>query len=80
MTRKFDASAHGTAGPVDVSYPPFISQQFTGFFASMLGLGVAEAQDLNNGKNQGVSWSSSTVDPAHQTRETSETAYSESNS
>jgi len=76
VTRQFDASAHGTTGPVDVSYPPFVSQQFTGFFTALAEFNVTQAQDLGNGRNQGISWSASSVDPAHQTRATSDTAYS----
>jgi choline dehydrogenase-like flavoprotein len=77
VTREFDASVHGTLGPVAVGYPPYISEQFAGgFFDGLQQQNVPVDQDLSDGESAGVSWSASTQTPEN-VRVTSDTAYSE---
>lgn len=76
VTREFDASVHGTSGPVAVGYPPYVSEQFaSGFFEGLEQQGVPVDVDLNDGESAGVSWSASTQTPEN-VRVTSDTAYS----
>ncbi|ORY73612.1 GMC oxidoreductase-domain-containing protein [Leucosporidium creatinivorum] len=75
VTREFDASVHGTSGPVAVSYPPYISEQFAGgFFDGLEQEGVPVDIDLSDGASSGVSWSASTQSPEN-VRQTSDNAY-----
>ncbi|GAA5997649.1 GMC family oxidoreductase [Rhodotorula paludigena] len=64
----FTASTHGTTGPIDVSYPPYLAPSFRGFFQSLRALGVPAAQDLHSGNNIGVNYAPSTIDPSDRTR------------
>jgi len=76
----YDASVHGTNGPVQVSFSPYISDQFTGFYEGIQSMGVSVANDLNDGKMDGVAWSQSTIGKGgvlNERRVTSQTAYSE---
>ncbi|GAA5912643.1 hypothetical protein JCM6882_004699 [Rhodosporidiobolus microsporus] len=57
----FIPSVHDTSGPIDVSYPPYMSAQFAGFSQSLRALGVPVAQDLHSGNNHGVSYAPSTM-------------------
>lgn len=77
VERESDASVHGAQGPVSASYTPYISPQFVGFYDGLSELDVPEAGDMCGGNNTGRSWSASTVEPATETRSTSDTAYSE---
>ncbi|GAA5938791.1 GMC family oxidoreductase [Sporobolomyces koalae] len=74
----FDASMHGNSGPVQVSFSPYVSQQFTGFYEGIQEMGVSVAGDLNNGEMDGVAWSQSTISKGgliSERRVTSQTAY-----
>lgn len=75
----FNPFVHGYKGPVDVSYPPYISPQYVGFFNAVRARGIPVAQDLSSGDTFGISWSPSTIVATNQTRESSQTAYRESN-
>ncbi|GAA5901199.1 hypothetical protein JCM5296_006295 [Sporobolomyces johnsonii] len=78
VTPVYDASVHGTEGPVEVSFSPYISEQFTGFYDGLRTLNVSVAEDLNDGGMHGVSWSMSTVSLGgleNQHRVTSQSAY-----
>ncbi|GAA5859184.1 hypothetical protein JCM8547_008906 [Rhodosporidiobolus lusitaniae] len=55
------SSAHGTAGPISTSYPPYLAAQFSGFFQALRFLGVPVAVDLHSGNNHGVSYAPSTM-------------------
>lgn len=71
---------HGYEGNVQVSFSPYISDQFTGFYEGIQTLGVSVANDLNDGKMDGVAWSQSTIGKGgllNERRVTSQTAYSE---
>lgn len=70
---------HGNSGPVQVSFSPYVSQQFTGFYEGIQEMGVSVAGDLNNGEMDGVAWSQSTISKGgliSERRVTSQTAYS----
>ncbi|GAA5897326.1 GMC family oxidoreductase [Sporobolomyces salmoneus] len=74
----YDASVHGTSGPVQISFSPYISDQFTGFYEGIQKMGVSVANDLNDGKMDGVAWSQSTIGKGgllNERRVTSQTAY-----
>ncbi|GAA5938083.1 hypothetical protein JCM1841_003805 [Sporobolomyces salmonicolor] len=78
VTPVYDASVHGTSGPVEVSFSSYISDQFTGFYDGLRTLNVSVAGDLNDGIMHGVSWSQSTISSGgldNQHRVTSQTAY-----
>ncbi|GAA6011247.1 hypothetical protein JCM11491_006773 [Sporobolomyces phaffii] len=75
---KYDASMHGTSGPVQVSFSPYISDQFTGFYDGIQSLGVPVANDMSDGVMDGVAWSQSTIGKGgllNERRVTSQTAY-----
>ncbi|GAA5876780.1 hypothetical protein JCM16303_006284 [Sporobolomyces ruberrimus] len=75
---KYDPSVHGTSGPVQVSFSPYVSDQFTGFYEGIQSMGVPVANDLNDGVMDGVAWSQSTIGkggPLNERRVTSQTAY-----
>ncbi|GAA5993399.1 hypothetical protein JCM11641_001167 [Rhodosporidiobolus odoratus] len=55
----YTPTVHGTTGPIDTSYPPYLAAQFAGFFQSLRKLGVPIAQDLSSGSNHGVSYAPS---------------------
>ncbi|GAA5912640.1 hypothetical protein JCM6882_004698 [Rhodosporidiobolus microsporus] len=57
----FNASLHGTSGPIEASYPPYLSPQFGGFYDSLRSLDVPVAEDLHSGENHGVSYAPSTM-------------------
>jgi len=71
----YDKSAHGHHGPVSASYGPYMSTQFSAFFASLVNMGIARATDLTDGGPGGVSWSASSINPSTHQRVTSQTAY-----
>ncbi|GAA5840047.1 hypothetical protein JCM3766R1_000655 [Sporobolomyces carnicolor] len=74
----YDSSVHGYEGNVQVSFSPYISDQFTGFYEGIQTLGVSVANDLNDGKMDGVAWSQSTIGKGgllNERRVTSQTAY-----
>ncbi|BGP20431.1 hypothetical protein JCM10213_001561 [Rhodosporidiobolus nylandii] len=60
-TVAYTASVHGTTGPVDVSYPPYLGKQFAGFYEALRELGVPIAQDVHSGINHGISYAPSTM-------------------
>ncbi len=67
LNRQFNASAHGTAGPVDISYSPFISPQFGGWIDGLADEGVGMNDDLTDGENAGISWVAQSVNPEDST-------------
>ncbi|GAA5859459.1 hypothetical protein JCM1840_004625 [Sporobolomyces johnsonii] len=78
ITPVYDASVHGTSGPVEISFPPYISEQFTGFYDGLRTLNISVAEDLSDGVMHGVSYTQATISsggPNNQHRVTSQTAY-----
>ncbi|GAA5924091.1 hypothetical protein JCM1841_004570 [Sporobolomyces salmonicolor] len=78
ITPVYNASVHGTQGPVQVSFSPYISEQFTGFYDGLRTMNVSVASDFSDGGMDGVSYSQSTVSSGglnNQHRVTSQTAY-----
>ncbi|GAA5844117.1 hypothetical protein JCM11251_001824 [Rhodosporidiobolus azoricus] len=57
----YDPAVHGYSGPIDVSYPPYLSPQFVGWSGALRSLGVPVARDLHSGNNRGVSYAPSTM-------------------
>ncbi|KAL8277202.1 hypothetical protein RQP46_010375 [Phenoliferia psychrophenolica] len=68
----FDAFVHGTSGPITTSYPPFLATSFNGFYLALRSLGINVAPDMSGGQNAGVSLAPSSIDPATNTRVTSD--------
>ena len=68
----FDATVHGTSGPITTSYPPFLATSFNGFYTALRGMGIRVVIDPNSGQNAGLSLSPSSIDPTINTRVTSD--------
>ncbi|GAA6062336.1 hypothetical protein JCM10212_006586 [Sporobolomyces blumeae] len=74
----YNAAVHGSSGPVQVSFSPYISEQFTGFYDGLRSMDVPVANDLNDGVMDGIAWSQSTIGKGgilNERRVTSQTAY-----
>ena len=72
MPITFDASVHGTSGPITTSYPPFLATGFTGFYNAVQSLGIEVVDDPTGGQNAGLSLTPSSIDPTTNTRVTSD--------
>ncbi|KAG7098343.1 hypothetical protein E1B28_000303 [Marasmius oreades] len=72
---QFDASSHGTNGPIHTSYPPFGFVQYGQFLDAMNNVGIWNNPDAMSGKNWGA-WTTGTfINPANWTRSYSRTGY-----
>ncbi|GAA6028975.1 hypothetical protein JCM8097_001533 [Rhodosporidiobolus ruineniae] len=75
---RYDPRSHGYHGPVEASFPPYITPQFTAFHNALLAQNVSVAKDLTSGEMEGVSWTQSTISTAKGEKEhraTSASAY-----
>ncbi|KAL0565699.1 hypothetical protein V5O48_016325 [Marasmius crinis-equi] len=70
-----DPAAHGTDGPIAVSFPPYISPIHAKILDSLGTLGLPRNNDPNAGRNVGSSLVSASVDPVTATRSYSASAY-----
>ncbi|KAF9264072.1 alcohol oxidase [Marasmius fiardii PR-910] len=74
----FDASSHGTSGPIHTSYIPFAFQQNGQFLDAMSNIGIWNNPDAMSGKNWGA-WTTGTfINPSNWTRSYSRTGYIDS--
>lgn len=64
----WDASVHGSSGPVQVSYAPYDYPGSANFYNGAVSLGIKPAIEPNNGFAQGVFRLLRSVDPKTQTR------------
>ncbi|CAN8099257.1 unnamed protein product [Discula destructiva] len=71
----YDASVHGTDGPVLVSYPSYVFEGSNAYFNACLEAGISAAADPASGQNQGVFTFSHSIDPSTATRSYARTAY-----
>ncbi|KAJ9474364.1 Choline dehydrogenase [Pseudozyma hubeiensis] len=71
----FDSSAHGTDGPVHVSYPETTYPQVGAFLQSTGNVGIAQSQNPDAGQSWGAFLATSNINPTNWTRSFSRTAY-----
>ncbi|UZJ56137.1 hypothetical protein CBS101457_005457 [Exobasidium rhododendri] len=69
------ASDYGTSGPVQVSYPKYISQQVQRWIPALVSLGLTKNDEPLGGNNVGASVQPSDINPANSTRSASVNAY-----
>ncbi|KAI7773760.1 hypothetical protein LA080_009898 [Diaporthe eres] len=75
-TTQYDASAFDSAGgPLRVSYANY-AQPFSSYLQpAMEEIGVAQAKDFNSGTVMGSQYCSSTINPANENRDSSQTSF-----
>ncbi|GAD92055.1 glucose-methanol-choline (gmc) oxidoreductase, putative [Paecilomyces variotii No. 5] len=72
---EWDASDHGTQGPIHASYPGYMFQQVGQWVQSLASAGVAISNQMYNGEPWGTGVSTSTINPTNWTRSYSRTGY-----
>ncbi|KZT04890.1 GMC oxidoreductase [Laetiporus sulphureus 93-53] len=65
---KYNASAHGTEGPIYSSYPKFLWPSMKNFFRAWEELDVSISQDGNDGNAIGAYWMPNSLHPRNQSR------------
>ncbi|MCJ1429295.1 hypothetical protein MMC29_007208 [Sticta canariensis] len=71
----YDPAAHGTSGPVQVSYPKYFYPQSINLFDGLNYLGVPTEFDPNDGSSAGAAFVPTDLDPENQTRSDARRAY-----
>ncbi|KAJ1025911.1 hypothetical protein NDA16_002537 [Ustilago loliicola] len=71
----YDAGAHGTDGPVHVSYPQKTYPQVGAFLQSAENVGIARSHNPDAGQSWGAFLATSNINPSNSTRSFSRTAY-----
>ncbi|KAL1850276.1 hypothetical protein Plec18170_006971 [Paecilomyces lecythidis] len=71
----WDASDHGTQGPIHASYPGYMFKQVGQWAQSLVSAGVAISTQMYNGEPWGTGVSTSTINPTNWTRSYSRTGY-----
>ncbi|CRG84226.1 Alcohol dehydrogenase [acceptor] [Talaromyces islandicus] len=71
----WDASNHGTDGPIHASYPGYTFSQVGQWIMSLGTVGVASSSEMYGGANYGAEVSTSTINPSNWTRSYSRTGY-----
>lgn len=78
QTEKFsiphDASVHGDSGPINSGYSEYIYDAVANWVPTWVALGF-QALDLAGGSTRGVTITTSTINPANQTRSDSKAGY-----
>ncbi|KAJ9196687.1 CAZyme family AA3 [Paecilomyces variotii] len=72
---EWDASDHGTQGPIHASYPGYMFEQVGQWVQSLANVGVAISNQMYNGEPWGTGVSTSTINPTNWTRSYSRTGY-----
>ncbi|KAJ9227079.1 CAZyme family AA3 [Paecilomyces variotii] len=72
---EWDASDHGTQGPIHASYPGYMFKQVGQWVQSLANVGVAISNQMYNGEPWGAGVSTSTINPTNWTRSYSRTGY-----
>ncbi|KAA1469163.1 alcohol oxidase [Dentipellis sp. KUC8613] len=75
----YDPANHGTDGPLQHSYPPFVGEMHGLFEETLKRLGVPHNPDPNGGNNVGSTLATSCVDPKNAVRSYATSAYYEPN-
>ncbi|KFY17554.1 hypothetical protein V492_00582 [Pseudogymnoascus sp. VKM F-4246] len=75
-TAQYDAAAFpSTSGPLKISYPNY-AQSFSSYVQGGLNeIGIPTVKDFNSGKLMGCQYCSTTIDPANEKRESSQTSF-----
>ncbi|CDU25119.1 related to Glucose oxidase [Sporisorium scitamineum] len=71
----YQASSHGTDGPLHVSYPEMTYPQVGAFLQSTNNMGIPQSQDPDAGQSWGAFLATSNINPTNWTRSFSRTAY-----
>ncbi|PSR72212.1 hypothetical protein PHLCEN_2v11919 [Hermanssonia centrifuga] len=71
----YDASSHGTTGPLHVSYPGYIVPVVGNWTQTLADIGIPFSADANGGDGWGGFIATSTINPANWTRSYSRSAY-----
>ncbi|KAF8248110.1 alcohol oxidase [Wilcoxina mikolae CBS 423.85] len=72
---EYDPATHGSSGPVQVSYPPFMYPQLKTVMHAMKSFGINIPRDGGNGEAIGAFWVPNSLDPKTETRSYAKTAY-----
>ncbi|GAA5894803.1 hypothetical protein JCM8208_006076 [Rhodotorula glutinis] len=64
----YAAASHGTSGPIQTSFAPYMAKSFSAFFQALRARGKPAAIDLHSGANAGVNHAPSTINPSTRTR------------
>ncbi|TCD71665.1 hypothetical protein EIP91_005431 [Steccherinum ochraceum] len=71
----YDASVHGTSGPVHSSYPGYIVPVVGNWTATLDSIGITRTADASGGEGWGSFIATSAINPANWTRSYSRSAY-----
>ncbi|KAJ5760369.1 hypothetical protein N7520_007525 [Penicillium odoratum] len=71
----WNISTHGTAGPIQASYPGYTFPQVGYWVESLENIGIAISEDMYGGDNWGAEVSTSCINPSNWTRSYSRTGY-----
>ncbi|KAF2017177.1 GMC oxidoreductase [Aaosphaeria arxii CBS 175.79] len=75
-TPEYDPSAYGDGSPLDVSWNNFVDPTLTWLAKSLQAIGIPiNPKGFSSGELKGGAWLPSTIDPAHATRESSQTSF-----
>lgn len=77
-TPEYDPNSFGDGGPLDVSWNNWVDPTLTWLAKTLQAMGITiNPKGLSAGDLSGGSWTPSTIDPAHATRESSQTSFME---
>jgi choline dehydrogenase len=75
-TPEYDANSFGNGGPLDVSWNNWVDPTLTWIAKAFQAVGLAiNPKGWSAGELSGGSWTPGTIDPAHATRESSQTSF-----
>ncbi|KAF2708328.1 GMC oxidoreductase [Pleomassaria siparia CBS 279.74] len=75
-TPEYDTNSFGAGSPLDVSWNNWVDPTITWLAKSLQSIGLAiNPKGWSSGQLNGGSWVPSTIDPAHATRESSQTSF-----
>jgi choline dehydrogenase-like flavoprotein len=69
------ASNYGSSGPIQVSYPKYVSKQVQKWIPALVSLGLTKNDEPLGGNNVGASVQPSDINPTNETRSSSVAAY-----
>lgn len=72
---QWDASSHGTGGPIDMSWPGWTFPQIGDWWTATQNAGIAGSNDTYGGENWGAYVATSAINPTNWTRSYSKTGY-----
>ncbi|KAI9725227.1 MAG: hypothetical protein M1828_003408 [Chrysothrix sp. TS-e1954] len=71
----YNASVHGTSGPVNVSFPKYFYNTSVNFFQGLNQMGVPTVYDPNDGSTAGATYLPLDISPTNQTRADARRSY-----